>query len=50
LVKYLRSNSKVLLGERFEAKLTDFGLARIVIRGSPANSHVSTQGVETCKK
>jgi serine/threonine protein kinase len=44
------NSSKVLLGERFEAKLTDFGFAGIVIGGSPANSHVSTQGVQTCKK
>ncbi|CAO2153093.1 unnamed protein product [Urochloa humidicola] len=32
-------SSNVLLGDGFEAKLADFGLARIV-RGSPAKSHV----------
>jgi serine/threonine protein kinase len=39
-------SSNVLLGEGFEAKLADFGLARIV-RGSPAKSHVSTQAAGT---
>ncbi|XP_062182907.1 phytosulfokine receptor 1-like [Phragmites australis] len=38
--------SNVLLGEGLEAKLADFGLARIV-RGSPAASHVSTQAAGT---
>ncbi|WVZ54259.1 hypothetical protein U9M48_005084 [Paspalum notatum var. saurae] len=39
-------SSNVLLGDGFEAKLADFGLARIV-RGSPAKSHVSTQAAGT---
>ncbi|CAN6362381.1 unnamed protein product [Urochloa humidicola] len=39
-------SSNVLLGEGFEAKLADFGLARIV-SGSPAKSHVSTQAAGT---
>ena len=39
-------SSNVLLGKGFEAKLADFGLARIV-RGSPAKSHVSTQAAGT---
>jgi hypothetical protein len=39
-------SSNVLLGEGFEAKLADFGLARFV-RGSPAKSHVSTQAAGT---
>ncbi|KAJ1274507.1 hypothetical protein BS78_05G067300 [Paspalum vaginatum] len=39
-------SSNVLLGEGFEAKLADFGLARIV-RGSPGKSHVSTQAAGT---
>jgi serine/threonine protein kinase len=40
----------ILLGEGFEAKLAVLGLAKIIIRGSPATSHVSTQAVEKCKK
>ncbi|GJN28547.1 hypothetical protein PR202_gb16686 [Eleusine coracana subsp. coracana] len=38
--------SNVLLGDGFEAKLADFGLARVV-KGSPAASHVSTQAAGT---
>ncbi|KAL6870756.1 hypothetical protein ACP4OV_014604 [Aristida adscensionis] len=38
--------SNVLLGDGFEAKLADFGLARIV-GGSPTASHVSTQAAGT---
>lgn len=39
-------SSNVLLGEGFEAKLADFGLARIV-KESPTKSHVSTQAAGT---
>ncbi|TVU26684.1 hypothetical protein EJB05_29240, partial [Eragrostis curvula] len=38
--------SNVLLGDGFEAKLADFGLARVV-KGSPDASHVSTQAAGT---
>jgi serine/threonine protein kinase len=38
--------SNVLLGDGFEAKLADFGLARVV-KGSPGASHVSTQAAGT---